>query len=155
MAIVAVWTAGIFLFDIFECTPFSYQWDYTILGGTCAPGDSLVSAGYAFSVLSVLSDWLYALLPILMLWNVKMNRQTKVVVVVILSLGALYVLLCSYTNLESKILTPISASIATLIRIKYLIDLVSPDDILCKSSLLTQNVTYMTTTLTIPTRRKH
>ena len=91
MVVVTVWTAGIFLFDMFSCTPFEYQWDYTIPSGRCVAGESLLSAGYAFSVLSILSDWLYALIPIPMLWNVKMNRQTKVVVVVILSLGALYV----------------------------------------------------------------
>ena len=92
MVIVAVWTAGVFLFDIFECKPVEFQWDYTIEGGTCVPGDSLVSAGYAFSVLSVLSDWLFALLPIPMLWNVKMDLHTKIAVVVVLSLGILYVL---------------------------------------------------------------
>jgi hypothetical protein len=64
MAIVAAWMAGVFLFEVFECKPVEFQWDYTIEGGACVFGDSLVSAGYAFSVLSVLSDWLYALLPI-------------------------------------------------------------------------------------------
>jgi hypothetical protein len=92
MVIVAVWTAGVFLFDIFECKPVEFQWDYTIEGGTCVPGDSLVSAGYAFSVLSVLSDWLFALLPIPMLWNLKMDFHTKIVIVVVLSLDILYVL---------------------------------------------------------------
>ncbi len=94
MAIVAVWTAGVFLFDVFECKPVEFQWDYAIESGTCMPGDTLVSAGYAFSVLSELSelsDWLYALLPIPMLWNVKMNLHTKLVVVVFLSPGILYV----------------------------------------------------------------
>jgi hypothetical protein len=92
MAIVAVWTAGVFFFDVFQCNPVQFQWDYTIQGGTCVSGDSLVSAGYALSVLSVLSDWLYALLPIPMLWNVKMNLHTKIVVVIVLSLGILYVM---------------------------------------------------------------
>jgi hypothetical protein len=89
MAIVAVWTAGVFFFDVFECKPVEFQWDYTIPNGSCIPGDSLVSAGYAFSVLSVLSDWLYALLPVPMLWNVKMNTQTKIIVLIVLSLGVL------------------------------------------------------------------
>lgn len=115
MAIVAIWTAGIFLFDVFECKPVEFQWDYTIQGGTCVSGDSLVNAAYAFSVLSALSDWLYALLPIPMLWSVKMNQQTKAAVIVILSLG-------------------VFASVATLIRIKYLIDLGLADDILYAST---------------------
>ena len=115
MAIVAIWTAGIFFFDVFECKPVEFQWDYTIQGGTCVSGNSLVNAAYAFSVLSVLSDWFYALLPIPMLWSVKMNQQTKAAIIVILSLG-------------------VFASVATLIRIKYLIDLGLADDILYAST---------------------
>jgi hypothetical protein len=54
MAIVTIGTAGIFLFDVFECKPIEFQWDYTIQSGTCVSGDSLVNAAYAFSILSVL-----------------------------------------------------------------------------------------------------
>jgi hypothetical protein len=89
LAIIVLWTAGIFFFNIFQCSPVAFQWDFTIPGGKCVPGDSLVAAAYAFSILAVLSDWLYALLPIPMLWSVKMNLQTKISVTLILSLGIL------------------------------------------------------------------
>lgn len=48
-----------------------------------------MSAGYALTVLAVLSDWLFELLPIPMVWNVRMSIQAKLTVVVILSLGVL------------------------------------------------------------------
>lgn len=93
LAIIIIWTIAIFLFNIFQCTPVAFQWDFTIEGGKCVDGAQLVNAAYAFSVLAVLSDWLYALIPIPMLWSVKMNLQTKVSVTLVLSLGILYVAL--------------------------------------------------------------
>lgn len=49
-----------------------------------------------------------------MLWKVKMTKQAKATVIVILGLG-------------------IFASVATLIRLKFLADLEDLDDILCTS----------------------
>jgi hypothetical protein len=89
MAVISIWTAGIFFFDIFQCHPVEYQWDTGIPGGSCVSGDDIVSAAYAFSVLAVLSDWLYALLPIPMIWSVKMTVQAKITVSFILGLGIL------------------------------------------------------------------
>ncbi|CAN8095686.1 unnamed protein product [Discula destructiva] len=111
MGIVAAMSTALFLWDMFQCKPVAAQWDYTIPGYTCVSPGQVVQAAYALSVLSILSDWLYALLPIAMLWNAKMTPQAKATVSVVLSLG-------------------IFASIATLIRVKYLIDLTDADDIL-------------------------
>jgi hypothetical protein len=89
IVIIALWTIGIFLFEIFQCQPVAAQWDTTILGGHCVPAESFVEGAYAFSVLAVLSDWLYALLPIPIMWNVQMTIQAKVGVIGILALGIL------------------------------------------------------------------
>lgn len=89
MLIIILWTTGIFIFNIFQCKPVEFQWDFTIKGGKCVDPDAIVIGAYALSILAVLSDWLYALLPIPMLWSVKMNLQTKLSVTIILSLGIL------------------------------------------------------------------
>ncbi|RDW59065.1 hypothetical protein BP5796_11989 [Coleophoma crateriformis] len=110
IGIVVTWTTAIFLYNVFQCTPVQGQWDITI-GAKCVSGSSYVSAAYAFSILAVLSDWLYALIPIPMIWKVKMNTQTKFSVMVILALG-------------------IFASVATLVRLVYLANVANFDDIL-------------------------
>lgn len=142
MAVIVVWSGGIFLFEIFQCNPVAAQWDFTLLmvnggTGTCASGDAVVAAGYALSVLAVLSDWLYALLPIFMVWKVRMSLQAKITVILVLSLGVLYV----YQSAESssgtfylRVLIFTSASIATLIRVRFLIEIGNFEDLLCKSS---------------------
>jgi len=91
MAVVVIWTAAIFLYNIFQCWPVQAQWNLRLTDATCVSGTSYVSAAYSFSVLAVGSDWFYALLPIPMIWGVKMNSVTKGLVMIILSMGVLYV----------------------------------------------------------------
>ncbi|OAQ98252.1 hypothetical protein LLEC1_00773 [Akanthomyces lecanii] len=111
LIVVTLYTMGVFFWDVFQCMPVAKQWDYRITEGRCASGQDIVNAAYAISVLTVVSDWFYALLPIPMLWSVKMTRQAKVTVVLILGLG-------------------IFASIATLIRVKFLAGVSDTEDLL-------------------------
>jgi hypothetical protein len=92
MVIVAVWSVAIWIFDFFQCIPVEAQWNYTIKNAKCVSGPSFVAAAYSISVMTIISDWLYALLPIPMIWSVQMSFQTKATVAFILSLGILYVL---------------------------------------------------------------
>jgi hypothetical protein len=101
-----------FLYNIFQCNPVAAQWDVRLNEtADCVSGSSYVSAAYAFSVLAILSDWLYALIPIPMIWKVKMSFQTKCSIIFILALGIL-------------------ASVATLVRLVYISNLADFSDIL-------------------------
>ncbi|GAB0135610.1 hypothetical protein EsDP_00003942 [Epichloe bromicola] len=112
LVIVTLWSLGIFIWDIFfQCTPVQRQWDFRITSGHCAGSDEIKVAIYALSAMTVLSDLFFALIPIPMLWGVKMNKQAKATVIVILGLG-------------------VFASMATLIRLKFLSGLESPDDLM-------------------------
>ena len=67
-----------------------------------------------------------------MIWNVKMTRQAKLTVTIILGLGVLYGFpsMCPPRQEASSNIGN-SASIATLIRLKFLAELNNVDDILC------------------------
>jgi hypothetical protein len=95
MFIVTVWSLAIFLFDIFQCAPIKAQWDFTIMNSKCAPGGSFVAAAYSISVLTVITDWIYAIIPIPMIWSVQLTTQKKATVTFVLSLGVLYVFVIS------------------------------------------------------------
>ncbi|KAI5862939.1 hypothetical protein GGS23DRAFT_570231 [Durotheca rogersii] len=115
ITVVSIWSIVLFFWNLFQCNPVPAQWDYTILqqdpNARCVSADEIVNAAYALSVMNVLSDWLYALIPIPMLWKVKMTAQAKLTVVIVLGLG-------------------VFASIATLVRLKFLSDLTELEDIL-------------------------
>jgi hypothetical protein len=115
--VVGAWSLALFFWNIFQCNPVAAQWDYTILErdptAHCVSADEIVSAAYALSALTILSDWLYALIPIPMIWQVKMTVQAKWSVIAVLSLG-------------------VFASVATLVRLKFLADLTDVLDILRK-----------------------
>ncbi|KAM6522512.1 hypothetical protein FALCPG4_012163 [Fusarium falciforme] len=111
LAVITIWSTVIFVWNMFQCSPVEKQWDFRITGGHCVSADQIVSAAYAISAMTIVSDWLYAILPIPMLWTVKMTKTAKATVIVILGLG-------------------IFASIATLVRLRFLADLTDTDDIL-------------------------
>lgn len=89
MVVVVVWSIVSFFWDIFQCTPVQAQWDFTIPHARCVSPAQIVSAAYAISVMTIVTDWLFALLPIPMIWKVKMTKQAKASVTMILGLGIL------------------------------------------------------------------
>jgi len=83
---------GLFFFFLFvlQCRPSSYFWtQYTGGKGKCIDPQITVNATYAYSAISCLSDWIFAILPCFMVWNLKMNSRTKVSVALILGMGAM------------------------------------------------------------------
>ncbi|CZR65727.1 related to integral membrane protein pth11 [Phialocephala subalpina] len=117
MIVVAVWSVAIFIYDLFQCIPVAAQWDTTIKNAKCDSGGSFAAAAYSISVMTIVTDWLYALLPIPMIWSVQMSVQAKATVVFVLSLG-------------------VFASIATLIRLKYIVELTVISDVLCTTAMV-------------------
>src|SRR6266536_822537 len=80
MVVIALWSLAIFLYEIFQCTPVQAQWDFTIKNFKCVSGDSFVATAYSISAMTIVSDWLYAILPIPMIWSVKLTTQAKITV---------------------------------------------------------------------------
>ncbi|CZR68938.1 uncharacterized protein PAC_18839 [Phialocephala subalpina] len=102
MAMVIIYSLVIFFYNLFLCHPVEFTWNRTIEGGTCAPG--ALASSYALSALAIISDLLFALLPVPLIWFLKMNIRTKIFVFGVLSFG-------------------IVASIATIARLGTLINI--------------------------------
>lgn len=83
---------GVFFFLlVFQCSPVSYFWTQ-VLGetGRCVDRRVVPTATIIHSVTSAISDFVLALLPIAMLWDVKLNKRTKATISFLLGLGLLY-----------------------------------------------------------------
>ncbi|KAG0647852.1 hypothetical protein D0Z07_5956 [Hyphodiscus hymeniophilus] len=102
IVVMEVFSFFFFFLFIFQCTPSNYFWTQLTGGkGSCINLDTLVDITYTYSAIACATDWLYAIMPMLILWDVEMNIRTKVSVAILIGMGA-------------------SASIATVIRIPYL-----------------------------------
>ncbi|KAG5975402.1 hypothetical protein E4U58_000982 [Claviceps cyperi] len=115
LVIITLWSIGLFIWNLLQCTPIEKQWDFRITDGHCAGASEVLTAAYALSAMTIATDWFFALIPIPMLWGVKMSMQAKTTVILILSLG-------------------IFASVATLIRFRFLTSIERTDDILFRAT---------------------
>ena len=130
IVLVALWSLAEWLFVIFQCRPVQFQWNTTIEGGHCS--GNFASAALAFSVMSIVSDWFYALLPIPVLWPLKISLQSKISISLILSLGIMRVSrIFSWRTIFNRLLQ-YSASVSPFFRLKYLLNIKNYDDILCE-----------------------
>ena len=59
LVIIFIWSTVIFFWNLFQCNPVDKQWDYRVAGGRCVAPDEIVSAAYAMSAMTIISDWLY------------------------------------------------------------------------------------------------
>ena len=79
-----------FFIILFQCSPVEYTWT-RFLGatGTCLNANLVVNVAEAFSAVDIFYSFVFALIPIPMLWNVQMTVQAKISVLLILGLGVL------------------------------------------------------------------
>ncbi|KAG9651272.1 integral membrane protein, partial [Aureobasidium melanogenum] len=92
----------IYLFvALFQCTPISFYWDFSSNAkGHCISPMVLVVISYVASVLNGAADFFFGILPIFIVKDLNMKRNTKIVVAGILGFAAI-------------------GSISTLVRLPY------------------------------------
>ncbi len=79
-----------FFLVMFQCSPYNYFWDqYKGAKGSCINPAAVPDASIAHSVVSFTADWMLGLLPIALIYDLKMNFRTKVSVAVLMGLGLL------------------------------------------------------------------
>lgn len=88
MGLFFVADGGALFYIIFQCSPVSYAWN-TNQEGFCLPAAYLADVYYACTAVNIMTDWVTAILPIPLLWNVRLERSEKLSVGAILGLGIL------------------------------------------------------------------
>ncbi|GKZ23581.1 hypothetical protein AbraCBS73388_010146 [Aspergillus brasiliensis] len=116
------------IFILINCIPVDAAWNTELLeqGGHCQPSYVLADVYYACTAVNILTDWVTALMydhshllpniadwsrPVPLLWNVQLNRNTKISIVGLMGLG-------------------IFASMSACVRLKYTVALTSQSDYL-------------------------
>ncbi|GJC88141.1 hypothetical protein ColLi_10979 [Colletotrichum liriopes] len=123
--ILAVWASSVvYLFIIvFQCDPPSYYWDkFEGLQESCRPASLVPNATIGHSAVAAVSDWIIGILPMSILWKLKMKQKKKIRLLFFFGTGIMYVQLlvclhsCPPTNAERTG----SAGIIMIIRIPYI-----------------------------------
>ncbi|TAQ85467.1 hypothetical protein B7494_g6209 [Chlorociboria aeruginascens] len=91
-------------FRIFSCSPVDYNWKKSdpTETGHCLMARTGERAAYAFSGITIFLDFLFAILPVFMLWNLKMSWQVKSSIMFILSLGV-FATIANFIRLKSVV----------------------------------------------------
>ncbi|KAI0096628.1 hypothetical protein GGR51DRAFT_28219 [Nemania sp. FL0031] len=100
--VVSIFAVATFLALALQCRPVTLNWG--IGKGECVAPHVITDIAYAFSAADIASGWLFSTLPIVMLWSVQLSLRVKLSVIILLGF--------SFTS-----------SIATLVRLKYVVDL--------------------------------
>ncbi|KAJ5354382.1 uncharacterized protein N7496_012815 [Penicillium cataractarum] len=79
------------LFTIFQCNPVPYFWHQgsTTSHGSCVNKDTLIAIAYLYSVGAAVTDLTIGLLPVALIWNLRMNQRTKSAIIIILGIGCI------------------------------------------------------------------
>ncbi|EKG13089.1 hypothetical protein MPH_09765 [Macrophomina phaseolina MS6] len=76
---------------IFQCTPVAAAWDFSLRPPTgsakCFAMDTFRNIGMFNSIVNILTDFLFASLPVPLIWKLKVNMRTKLTLIITLSLG--------------------------------------------------------------------
>ncbi|GIJ98164.1 hypothetical protein Aspvir_000279 [Aspergillus viridinutans] len=78
-----------FFFTIFECKPVDYFWDQFTKPGSCLDKDILIAIAYTYSVGAAVTDFTIGILPVFIIWSLRMNARTKMAIAGILGSDAL------------------------------------------------------------------
>ncbi|KAL6809507.1 hypothetical protein V8C40DRAFT_259173 [Trichoderma camerunense] len=82
--LVTVVTGIVFFFvTMLQCAPVSYFWDKTG-NGSCINIDVIIILTYIYSACSVICDFTFALLPIVLIMQLQMNSRTKIALIPIM-----------------------------------------------------------------------
>ncbi|CAG8386141.1 unnamed protein product [Penicillium salamii] len=101
------------IFILTNCIPVEAAWSASALanGGHCKPSYVLADVYYACTAVNIVTDWITAFLPVPLLWNVQINRNTKISIIGLMGLG-------------------IFASLSACVRLKYTVALTNQNDYL-------------------------
>jgi hypothetical protein len=83
-----------FFFTMFQCSPVDFFWNRAQpkANGSCVDKNLLVGIAYLYSVGAATTDLTIGLLPVALIWDLRMNRRTKGAIVAILGIGCMFVI---------------------------------------------------------------
>lgn len=79
-----------------QCKPVEANWDPTIEGAQCLSVDNFLVAVYTLTAITIVTDFLCALLPLPIIWKLHLNTKTRLGIMAVIALGLVYVFLLHF-----------------------------------------------------------
>ena len=90
LVVTELYSFAYFFIFVFQCSPSSYFWTrLSGSSGTCLNPHVTINATYAYSAITCVGDWTFAILPCFLVWGLQMDTQKKIYLIIILSMGAM------------------------------------------------------------------
>ncbi|KAF4454067.1 hypothetical protein F53441_3352 [Fusarium austroafricanum] len=88
LAMFSTALSGIIFFfvTLFQCHPISFFWNKD-QSGSCVDAGVIIGLATLYSVFAVLSDFVFALLPAFIIWNLQLHKRTKYALIPLLAMG--------------------------------------------------------------------
>jgi hypothetical protein len=91
MAIITLLSLVYFIFAVVQCHPVGYFWgQFSGQKGSCFPAPIVQNITISYAVFAASTDMVFGILPLFVIWNLKMNRRAKIIVGGLLTLGIMY-----------------------------------------------------------------
>ncbi|KAF2873339.1 hypothetical protein BDV95DRAFT_338719 [Massariosphaeria phaeospora] len=107
MALTGITGTVFFFVTLFQCLPVSYFWNKN-QPGSCVNVYVIIGLTYLYSGISAICDFTFGILPVFLIWNLNMSRNSKIILIPILSMGCV-------------------ASTAVIVRMAFVMNFQSPD----------------------------
>lgn len=88
IAMMSTTLSGIIFFfvTLFQCNPISYFWNEE-QPGKCIHINVIIGLVSLYSVFAVISDFIFALLPGIIVWKLQLRKKTKLMLIPLLAMG--------------------------------------------------------------------
>ena len=88
MALSAITGIVFFFVTMFQCFPVSFFWNKAE-AGSCIDVHILEGLTYLYGAINAITDFTFGLLPLALIYNLQMDRKTKILLAPILSMGCM------------------------------------------------------------------
>lgn len=92
MIITIIFTVFYLIWILLTCRPVDFLWTQFqgAKGGHCRLPRYMIPATYAHGAVMIADDLILAILPIILVANLQLTKQTKISIAVLLALGSMY-----------------------------------------------------------------
>lgn len=89
IGVSSILTLFFILWLTLQCKPIAYQFDKSIVGGTCVSLNTYVISVYVLSAINAVTDLVTGVIPVIVVYNLHLERRKKIMTSFTLAVGSL------------------------------------------------------------------